>query len=80
MLFKKKTSYKDWNRTVVDPHIIREIEPSSQYDAITKEERPVQVLHIKDPISNQTLIRLRNPKLAIKGFNGPQGHKCINLQ
>ena len=35
-------------------------------------------MHIKDPITNKTLVKLRDPKLAIKGFtNG--GEKCINL-
>ena len=35
-------------------------------------------MHIKDPVTGQTLIRLRDPKLAIKGFSD-RGAKCINL-
>lgn len=35
-------------------------------------------LLVKDPLTNKTLVKLRNPKLAIKGYAN-SGQKCINL-
>ena len=71
-------NYTNWNNKIRDPYIWQETEPSKQQDAISKHEIPVNILHINDPITNHTLIRLRNPKLAIKGFHN-HGNRCINL-
>jgi hypothetical protein len=48
-------------------------------DIYSDKQPVIKVLHIKDPLTGQTLVRIRDPKLKLKGFTN-RGEKCINLQ
>jgi len=39
----------------------------------------VKILHIKDPFSGKTLIKIRDPKIPISNFTN-NGEKCVDLQ
>jgi hypothetical protein len=51
---------------------------SSLVDKLTSKTKGVRQLLLKDPITNLTMCRIRNPKMQIGGYTS-QRAKCIDL-
>lgn len=61
-----------------DPFIFKEQGPPKLVDQVSGQFLESHFVHLKDPLTNKTLVKLHNPKLAIKGYTN-QGEKCVNL-
>ena len=56
---------------------VTDLEPSL-VDKLTSKTKGVRQLLLKDPMTNLTMCRIRNPKMQIGGFT-KQGKRCIDL-